>query len=99
MKSSQSVDRVKGILGIYQEGRFNIMLIEDESHGMDRCFTATHLTCTHLQWASGILNVGKKDPQDGFGDDSSWDLTMQIGLTPGDLSSGIRRHTETLWVN
>ena len=38
---------------------------------MDRCFTATHLTRTHLQWASGILNIRRKDPQDGFGDDSS----------------------------
>ena len=74
VQSCGSVDRIKGIISIYQEGTFNVLFIEDVSHGMNCCFAATHLVCTHLQRASGILDVGGEDPQDGFGDNSTWVL-------------------------
>ena len=92
VQSGRSVDGVKGVLGLYQESPFDVLFIEDESHGMDRCFAATHLVCTHLQRASSILDVGGEDPQDGFGKIRRGTSPIPIGLTPGDLSKGIRRH-------
>ena len=58
---------------------------------MNRCFASTSLTGTHLQRTSGVLDVIGENPQNGFGDDSSWDLTDPDWPHSGHLSNGRRR--------
>ena len=82
---------IKGILGVDQKSSLDILAVNDVSHGMNRCFASTSLTGTHLQRTSGILDVIGENPQNGFGDDSSWDLTDPDWPHSGHLSNGRRR--------
>lgn len=75
MKGSCSVDGIESILSIDQKGPLDILDVKDESHYMDSCFTPTSLTGTRLQRTDGVLDVIRENPQNGFGDDSSWNLT------------------------
>ncbi len=58
---------------------------------MNRCFASSSLASTYLQGTSSFLNVGREDPQNGFGDYSSWNFADADWPHTGHLSSGMRR--------